>query len=130
MKKPSSTITSEKTFKYWICWLLEETSFHTTMHERTQNALGVPDVSFGIRGINGWIEFKWNTGKTRAGQVNWMNKRAATGGHCYVCRGFPDKLELLDWQTKELWTVPRSDWEFQLPNLLRYPPPNRAVPAG
>lgn len=58
--------------------------------------LGVPDVSFGYKGINGWIELKFlpkwpPTDKTilklrkfKPEQRNFIRKRGRTGGHCFL----------------------------------------------
>ena len=55
---------------------------------------GIADLSFGAKGVNGWIELKiiasWNGDRpvkpskyTRI-QINWLNKRDRKGGRCFV----------------------------------------------
>ena len=117
MKKPTSTITSEKTFKRWIRWMLEEQGFHTTEHE-DKFGVGIPDVSYGASGINGWIEFKWRQGVLRPAQINWLDNRAYSGGHCFVCRGFPEKLEIIDWALHHQSILARPQWPSDLPPFL------------
>lgn len=59
-------------------------------------ATGVPDVSFGIGGVQGWIELKVVSGwPARSATIislptfspdqrNWLNRRHAKGGHCFI----------------------------------------------
>lgn len=70
------------------CW-------HATRHEDVLNK-GVPDVSFGYQGINGWIELKslkaWpkreNTivrlPKFTMVQRIWLMRRQRSGGNCWI----------------------------------------------
>lgn len=118
MKKPTSKLVDEKTFKRYICWILEMQGFDTQEHE-DKLRVGVPDVSYGADGINGWIEFKWVTGKLRASQVNWLAKRVLTGGHCFVIRGWSSHLEITDCREwRPLGEIARHQWSDQLPSLL------------
>ena len=66
---------------------------------------GIPDLSYGARGVNGWIELKhikcWK-GKTPVKpdkytsiQVNWINKRDKKAGHCFVAVKVADDYFLL-----------------------------------
>lgn len=57
---------------------------------------GIPDLSYGISGINGWIELKQieimpadlnkviKPKKYTSEQVNWLKRRGRKGGHCFV----------------------------------------------
>lgn len=57
---------------------------------------GIPDLSFGVGGTNGWIELKqiecWpvkaatlvKPKKYTPEQVNWLLRRSKKGGSCYV----------------------------------------------
>lgn len=55
---------------------------------------GIPDLSYGLRGVNGWIELKqikYKTGtklikpaKYTPQQVNWLKRRGKHAGHCFV----------------------------------------------
>ena len=55
-------------------------------------AVGVPDVSYGARGVQGWIELKHVAKFTRngvkipwhSGQREWLITRGAHGGHCWL----------------------------------------------
>ena len=66
-----------------------------TRHEDTYLA-GIPDISYGLRKVNGWIESKYinKWPKARRGVVrfrryttkqrNWTIRRQKAGGHCYI----------------------------------------------
>ena len=129
MKKPSSTITSEKTLKRYVCWLLEEQGFDTQEHERTQNAIGIPDVSYGIKGINGWIEFKWEHGKYQRGQEKWLRFRAHTGGHCFTITGWPGSMTVYSWVTGRRSEILFAQWPSDLPPVLMVPQERRIPPS-
>lgn len=56
---------------------------------------GVPDISYGINDINGWIESKFidkwptrdktvNLRKFTSQQRRWITKRNNSGGNCYI----------------------------------------------
>ena len=56
-------------------------------------AVGIPDVSYGARGVQGWIELKqvarWRRDGTivvpwRPGQREWLNQRGRMGGRCWL----------------------------------------------
>lgn len=59
-------------------------------------SVGIPDLSYGARGVNGWIELKrvlkWpkmpetpvKIDHLTANQVNWLKKRGRRAGHCYI----------------------------------------------
>lgn len=68
------------------------TRWHVQSHE-DKYSLGIPDISFGARGVNGWIELKQaresKTGiikpqKFTAPQINWLGRRQRHGGNCFV----------------------------------------------
>jgi len=66
---------------------------HLTRHEDKIN-YGIPDVSFGFDGVNGWIENKafkvWPPSdrirfkNLTAMQVRFLENRGKTGGYCYL----------------------------------------------
>lgn len=87
--------TSEKTFKKRVVKLLENRGFHCTLHE-DKHLVGIPDVSYGVEGINGWIEFKWGKYTYQPGQEKWLSERACTGGHVFVMIGHDNGAELYD----------------------------------
>lgn len=59
-------------------------------------SVGIPDLSYGINQVNGWIELKqvpkWpvkaetlvKPSKYTPNQVSWIKKRNKKGGHCFV----------------------------------------------
>lgn len=67
--------------------------WHACRHEDSVT-VGVPDMSYGLDGTNGWIEFKslpdWpiqSSLKIRdltAHQVQWLEKRGKAGGACWL----------------------------------------------
>jgi hypothetical protein len=64
--------------------------------------VGIPDVSYGARGVNGWIEDKYAKGwhkvrkyrplegaqavtvRWRPGQREWLRRRGELGGRCWL----------------------------------------------
>ena len=99
---------NEKTLRKYIVDLLSSTG-HIQRHE-DKNESGIPDLSYGIKGTNGWIELKYKktwpkklttpvkfdhfTNK----QKTWLKKRGQEGGHCYVLIQIADTCLLYDWQ--------------------------------
>jgi len=81
-----------------------------TRHEDKLN-FGIPDVSFGLDGINGWIELKAFKGRPPRGvfkfsnlqntQVRFLERRGKAGGHCYIMvivnRGKSAEFFLFHW---------------------------------
>ena len=82
-----------------------------TRHEdRTRRF--IPDVSFALDGVDGWIELKaydaWpsdNIPKFRnftPGQRNWLRRRGEAGsGHCFVLAAVERDLFLFGWWSVE-----------------------------
>lgn len=77
-----------------------------TRHEdRTRRF--IPDVSFGLEGINGWIELKaydhWPSDgipkfrNYHPGQKNWLVKRGRAGGHCFALVAVDQYIFLFGW---------------------------------
>ena len=80
-----STITCEKDFEDCIHLFLQEDGFDT--HHHVDNDNGVPDLSYGKNGINGFLEIKYGPTrrtKIRASQAKWLSKRALSGGYCFL----------------------------------------------
>lgn len=79
---------------------------------------GIPDVSYGINGVNGWIELKISKqGKVNISQeqINWAISRGSRGGRCFVLIRDDSFNHLLVPYTliKELKTTihPLTKWE-------------------
>lgn len=84
----------ENTFKKYLMRKMG-TSWDAQSHE-DKYSLGIPDLSFGARGVNGWIELKqiptWpklehglaKPDKYTSIQLNWLRNRNKKGGHCFV----------------------------------------------
>ena len=77
-----------------------------TRHEdRTRRF--IPDVSFGLQRVNGWIELKayprWPSDGVpkfrnfHPGQKNWLVKRGRAGGHCFVLVAVDKEIFLFGW---------------------------------
>ena len=67
-------------------------------------SVGIPDVSYGVNGVNGWIELKAYKRWPRCGlihftpkQVNWLTKRGRAGGHCFIMVKINNCVMLFDW---------------------------------
>ena len=83
---------SENRLKKYL-FSIAGTRWDAQSHE-DQFSSGIPDISFGANGINGWIELKQIEGwggknpvkpkKFTSTQVNWLVKRQRMGGHCFV----------------------------------------------
>lgn len=84
----------ENTFKKYLVHIMG-TRWDVQSHEDSYSE-NIPDLSFGLCGVNGWIELKqiekWparketllKPSKYTSGQVNWLNKRNKKGGNCFV----------------------------------------------
>lgn len=83
----------ENAFKKYLVKIMG-TRWDVQSHE-DKYSTGIPDISFGAGGINGWIELKqipaWSPsgaavkpGEYTPEQVNWLNRRGKKGGHCFV----------------------------------------------
>ena len=65
-----------------------------TQNHEDKNSIGIPDISYGINGINGWIEAKYLGKWPRSGVVkidhysgqqrNWLRIRGRAGGRCFL----------------------------------------------
>lgn len=73
---------------------MKDSGWDATRHE-DKMTIGVPDISFGLNMVNGWIELKALYGwpknpatKVKFGlseeQVWWINNRNKKGGHCFI----------------------------------------------
>jgi len=67
---------------------MKHSGWDATRHEDAAT-FGTPDVSWGARGINGWLELKVIGSitapiKLRPAQKAFLHRRAKTGGHCGV----------------------------------------------
>lgn len=66
-------------------------------------SVGIPDVSYGLLGVNGWIELKayrkWPTNgipKFTSKQSNWLKNRGKHGGKCFVLIRIDDYILVYD----------------------------------
>lgn len=69
---------------------------------------GIPDLSFGAEGVNGWIELKQipkfkgenpvKPDKYTPEQINWIRRRGKKSGHCFIFVKVEDRYFLFDWK--------------------------------
>lgn len=93
----------EKSF--WT-WLNAATIglWHVQRHE-DKYSVGIPDISYGAEGINGWIELKaynkWPTSSLphfTAKQANWLTNRGERGGHCFILIRIKSTILMFSWK--------------------------------
>jgi len=87
--------------------------WHAQRHE-DKLTLGIPDVSYGARKANGWIELKYlpawpKQAKTEVKiehytteQKRWLRNRGQYGGLCWLFLRVGDEFMLFDWQQAQL----------------------------
>lgn len=98
---------SEKAFQNYTAQRMQRLGASTTNHEGQTN---VPDLSYGIDRVNGWIEFKFadnypvrETTKIKwkhpltPGQRNFLNHRGKTGGYCWIMAKVKNDTHLIHW---------------------------------
>ena len=112
-------------------------------------SLGVPDVSYGLRGINGWIELKWHPAVNdedkpirfphfSMDQKMWLLMRGKKGGNCYVMIQVGKRFFLFDYESLgEIgflsftglldrsilsWEQGENGWTDKLSDVLACPP--------
>lgn len=119
VKKHISTTTceSEKDFKFMVCRGLDYNGFHVQWHE-DRYGLGIPDVSYGFGGINGWIEFKWLKTQFEPLQPRWLADRSTTGGHVFVLTGHHSGMRLIEWGSMSAVTIIEPHIQYWLPILI------------
>lgn len=81
-----------------------DSAYHLQRHEDVYSS-GIPDVSYGIRNINGWIELKYDAAfpvayktKLRKEQKPWLIARGLAAGNCYVLHQLGDLYMLIPYQ--------------------------------
>lgn len=68
---------------------------------------GVPDLSFAVGGVDGWLELKWMDEKPgtindirhfTSEQKNWLHKTGSVGsGNCCLVLGTPGQFFVIPW---------------------------------
>jgi len=94
-------------------------------------SVGIPDVSYGLNGVNGWIELKayskWPTKgfpHLEPEQVNWLIDRGRKGGYCFLMAKIVNTILIFRWThvdelacphtEKELREMALAHWENQI----------------
>lgn len=77
---------------------------HWQLHEDS-DSVGIPDVSYGLAGKNGWLEVKWDNKMPGASskynphfeqyQEAWLVARGSSAGGCHLVHGFPEGIVLM-----------------------------------
>jgi len=93
----------EKNFWRWLdkvmanCWSVQR-------HE-DRYSVGIPDLSYGVNNINGWIELKayeqWPVNTIKhftAKQAAWLTNRGEAGGHCFILIRINGTILLFNWK--------------------------------
>jgi hypothetical protein len=61
--------------------------FHWQRIETGGTGLGIPDLNYCCRGVEGWVELKltqaWSV-PLRPEQVGWLMRRSRAGGRCHI----------------------------------------------
>lgn len=104
---------SEATFRRYLIKGLKSAGADATAHE--DMSPGVPDISFGHAGCNGWIECKtmdqWparDSTKCRfkhpltPAQRNFLRRRGKAGGHCAIALRVGREYLLFHWTLADL----------------------------
>lgn len=85
---------SEDAFKHYIIEGMGRRWDYQRHEDRYSE--GIPDFSYALEGVNGWIETKYVKSfpsdpkrelilhHFTPSQVNWLRKRGSYGGHCFV----------------------------------------------
>lgn len=97
----------ENSFKKYLIKIMGS-SWDVQSHE-DKFSLGIPDLSFGANGKNGWIELKQIKGYPAnpetlmkpehytASQVNWIKRRGKKATNCFVLVKVADDYYLFHW---------------------------------
>jgi len=81
-----------------------ELPLHWQLHEDALS-VGIPDISYGVRGANGWIEAKWDNQMPKVGskyiphfelfQEAWLVARGKAGGPTHLVHGYSDGVVIM-----------------------------------
>lgn len=68
-------------------------------------SVGIPDISYGSEGVNGWIELKaynkWPNGSLphfTSKQANWLTNRGKKGGLCFILIRVKTTILIFNWR--------------------------------
>lgn len=116
----------ERAFWQWLDGKIGNL-WHAQRHE-DKHSVGIPDVSYGCRGTQGWIELKSLTAWPRKGfpalsveQANWLTRRGKVGGNCYLLAEIDDFILLIGWERIGLLELVKC--REDLVNLSRFTTP-------
>lgn len=94
---------AEARFWSWLQPII--TSFADVQRHEDKYSVGIPDLSYGVNGVNGWIELKacdkWPTGGLPLftnKQSNWLTDRGKTGGHCFILVRISSVILIFPWE--------------------------------
>lgn len=111
----------ENSLKKYLIRLMG-TTWHAQSHEDMYSE-GVPDLSFGLHGTNGWIELKqipkypsspesdMKPSEFTSQQVNWITKRGKKAGFCFVLIKVANDYYIFDWRAaKQIRNGATPEW--------------------
>ena len=100
----------EQLFKNRFRNLLFSMGASVSFHE-DRYTIGTPDISYGLNGVNGWIEAKYLDKWPKSGvvkidhytpqQKNWLMERGKAGGKCFLLVGVGSEMMLFDHETAQ-----------------------------
>jgi len=107
----------EKRFWTWLDGAT--TGLWDVQRHEDKYSVGIPDLSYGANGVNGWIELKaydeWPTGTIShytPKQAAWLTNRGMMGGHCYILVRIGSTILLYDW--KVAYRLLHAKGEYEL----------------
>lgn len=116
---PGGNKMSEKNFWQYLRRKMKQSGWHVSRHEDSVT-LGIPDISFGIDGIGGWIELKylknWPKQKNTKVKIHhltmlqckWLYSRGLTSGNCWIFVQIEKDYLLYPWN--QAYCLRNGDW--------------------
>jgi hypothetical protein len=103
-----TTFRSESGFEKYIQGVIAECGGYTTHHE-DQHLTGIADTSYGLKGVNGWIEFKFKSLEFRPKQPLWLMHQARSGGHTFMMGWYSGYILMVNWRFHTYWCWPDNE---------------------
>lgn len=89
-----------------------------------KNSIGIPDISYGLNKVNGWIEAKQLPNWPKSGKIvkiehytpqqkNWLRIRGRAGGNCFLVLQVDDVFMVFDHETAQsVGSITQDDMMF------------------
>jgi penicillin-binding protein-related factor A (putative recombinase) len=122
---------AESSLSRYVTKGLRKLGADVTRHEDIVTK-GVPDVSYGMQGVNGWIELKeikWKKRRTTGNDIGlspeqrlWLRQRGKQGGRCFVLVRATESREyfLFSWRSVPKFGDMKITREEMHQHALRY----------